>query len=189
MVQLRVPARALPQDLGLLDDSLTVLQNMSPQAGGAGGIGGRNSAGGGVRAAGRTDGVAGGGRVDGAWGSDGGGVRAADGVGGGDGIGGRFTDVELRERLARLGFRGDRVRQVAGSLSGGERWRATLAALLLRGEPPQLLMLDEPTNNLDADSREFLREALAAYRGALIVVSHDERFLEEAGITRRLALG
>ncbi|MDR1513425.1 MAG: ATP-binding cassette domain-containing protein, partial [Propionibacteriaceae bacterium] len=100
-----------------------------------------------------------------------------------------LTPAELRDRLARLGFRGDRVDQVAGTLSGGERWRATLAALLLRGAPPQLLVLDEPTNNLDFDSREFLDQALAAYKGALILISHDERFLRDAGATRVVALG
>jgi ATPase subunit of ABC transporter with duplicated ATPase domains len=136
-VHLYVPARELPQDLALLDDSLTVLENMAAAPA-------KTSA---------------------------------------------RTPAELRERLACLGFRGDRVDQRVATLSGGERWRATLAALLLRGAPPQLLILDEPTNNLDLDSRSFLIEALAAYQGALIVISHDERFLEAAGLTRRLDLG
>ena len=71
------------------------------------------------------------------------------------------------------------------TLSGGERFRATLAALLAE-PPPQLLLLDEPTNNLDLASVARLGEALAAYRGALLVVSHDETFLGELGLTRRL---
>ncbi|MEV0162124.1 ABC-F family ATP-binding cassette domain-containing protein [Nonomuraea fuscirosea] len=93
---------------------------------------------------------------------------------------------EVRARLARFLFRGERAERAAGTLSGGERFRATLAALLSAEPPPQLLLLDEPTNNLDMASVRQLAQALAAYRGALIVASHDLPFLEEQGITRRL---
>ncbi|MGI5291805.1 ABC-F family ATP-binding cassette domain-containing protein [Nonomuraea polychroma] len=93
---------------------------------------------------------------------------------------------EVRARLARFLFRGERVNQAVGTLSGGERFRATLAALLSAEPPPQLLLLDEPTNNLDMPSVRQLAQALAAYRGALIVASHDLPFLETIGITRRL---
>jgi ATPase subunit of ABC transporter with duplicated ATPase domains len=75
-----------------------------------------------------------------------------------------------------------------GVLSGGERLRATLAALLLARPAPQLLLLDEPTNSLDLASVDQLVGALAAYRGALLVVSHDEPFLDALGTTRRLDL-
>ncbi|MCH1867318.1 ATP-binding cassette domain-containing protein [Nocardioides sp. CFH 31398] len=95
----------------------------------------------------------------------------------------------VRARLARFGIRGAAADRPAGGLSGGERFRATLAALLLAEPPPQLLLLDEPTNNLDLASYDALVAALAAYRGALIVVSHDERFLDEIGVDRRLGLG
>jgi ATPase subunit of ABC transporter with duplicated ATPase domains len=94
----------------------------------------------------------------------------------------------LRARLARFLFRGQRADQLVGSLSGGERFRATLAALLLAEPPPQLLLLDEPTNNLDLASTRQLAQALAAYRGALLVASHDVAFLRGAGITRWLRL-
>jgi len=86
-------------------------------------------------------------------------------------------DVELRNRLARFLVRGDTVRRPVAALSGGERFRLALARLLLASPPPQLLVLDEPTNNLDLDTVDQLVNALAAYRGAVLVVSHDDGFL------------
>jgi ATPase subunit of ABC transporter with duplicated ATPase domains len=91
---------------------------------------------------------------------------------------------EVRASLARFLFRGDRADRVTGALSGGERFRAVLAALLLARPAPQLLLLDEPTNNLDLASARQLSQALEGYRGALIVASHDLPFLRSAGITR-----
>ncbi|MFE3324399.1 ABC-F family ATP-binding cassette domain-containing protein [Streptomyces sp. NPDC059176] len=98
------------------------------------------------------------------------------------------TDNAVRARLARFLFKGARADRTAGSLSGGERFRAALAALLLAEPSPQLLMLDEPTNNLDMASVRGLTAALEAYEGALVVASHDVRFLETLGITRWLLL-
>jgi ATPase subunit of ABC transporter with duplicated ATPase domains len=98
------------------------------------------------------------------------------------------TDNRVRARLARFLFRGARADQKAATLSGGERFRATLAALMLAEPAPQLLMLDEPTNNLDMASVRQLTTALASYEGALIVASHDLPFLESIGITRWLLL-
>jgi ATPase subunit of ABC transporter with duplicated ATPase domains len=98
------------------------------------------------------------------------------------------SDNTIRARLARFLFRGARADQVVGRLSGGERFRATLAALLLAEPAPQLLLLDEPTNNLDLASVRQLSHALASYRGALIVASHDLPFLGIIGITRWLRL-
>ncbi|WP_033817907.1 ABC-F family ATP-binding cassette domain-containing protein [Kitasatospora sp. MBT63] len=128
-VKVGVPMRYLPQRLDLLDERLTVAQNVgrfAPEA----------------------------------------------------------TDNAIRARLARFLFRGRRADQEVGTLSGGERFRATLAALLLAEPPPQLLLLDEPTNNLDLASVRQLTQALRAYQGALIVVSHDVSFLRDLGITR-----
>ncbi|MGW1543651.1 ABC-F family ATP-binding cassette domain-containing protein [Streptomyces sp. NPDC002309] len=98
------------------------------------------------------------------------------------------TNNGVRARLARFLFRGARADQQADTLSGGERFRATLAALMLAEPAPQLLMLDEPTNNLDMASVRQLTTALESYEGALIVASHDLPFLESIGITRWLLL-
>jgi ATPase subunit of ABC transporter with duplicated ATPase domains len=95
---------------------------------------------------------------------------------------------EVRASLARFLFRGDRAARPASTLSGGERFRAVLAAVLLAQPAPQLLLLDEPTNNLDMASVRQLSQALEGYRGALLVASHDAPFLRSAGITRWLRL-
>ncbi|MER8230768.1 ABC-F family ATP-binding cassette domain-containing protein [Streptomyces sp. NPDC094049] len=129
----RVPLRFLPQRLDLLDDGLSIVENVARFAPGA-------------------------------------------------------TGNMIRARLARFLFRGSRADQPVGTLSGGERFRATLAALLLAEPAPHLLMLDEPTNNLDMASVRKLTAALDAYEGALVVASHDVTFLESLGITRWLLL-
>ncbi|MFF1304843.1 ABC-F family ATP-binding cassette domain-containing protein [Streptomyces sp. NPDC058307] len=128
-----VPLRFLPQRLDVLDDELSVAENVARFAPGA-------------------------------------------------------TNNRVRARLARFLFRGARADQPASTLSGGERFRATLAALMLAEPAPQLLMLDEPTNNLDMASVRQLTSALESYEGALVVASHDLPFLESIGITRRLML-
>ncbi len=98
------------------------------------------------------------------------------------------TAERVRAQLARFLFRGADADVAAGALSGGERLRAALAMLLLADPAPRLLLLDEPTNNLDLPSLAHLTEALTGFEGALIVVSHDRRFLEEIGVTRWLEL-
>ncbi|GAA3777231.1 ABC-F family ATP-binding cassette domain-containing protein [Streptomyces chiangmaiensis] len=128
-----VPLRFLPQRLDVLDDALTVAENVARFAPGAG-------------------------------------------------------NNRIRARLARFLFRGARADQPAGTLSGGERFRAALAALMLAEPAPQLLMLDEPTNNLDMASVRQLTTALESYEGALIVAGHDMPFLESIGITRLMLL-
>ncbi|MGW3971350.1 ABC-F family ATP-binding cassette domain-containing protein [Streptomyces ardesiacus] len=128
-----VPLRFLPQRLDVLDEDLTVAENVARFAPGA-------------------------------------------------------TNNRIRARLARFLFRGARADQRAATLSGGERFRAALAALMLAEPAPQLLMLDEPTNNLDMASVRQLTSALEAYEGALIVASHDLPFLKSLGITRWLLL-
>jgi ATPase subunit of ABC transporter with duplicated ATPase domains len=131
--KVHVPMRFLPQRLDVLDDTLTVAENVARFAPDA-------------------------------------------------------TNNRIRARLARFLFRGARADQPAATLSGGERFRAALAALMLAEPAPQLLMLDEPTNNLDMASVRQLTTALESYEGALIVASHDLPFLESLGITRWLLL-
>jgi ATPase subunit of ABC transporter with duplicated ATPase domains len=98
------------------------------------------------------------------------------------------TVNEVRAGLARFLFRGKRADQLAGTLSGGERFRAVLATLLLAQPAPQLLLLDEPTNSLDLASARQLAQALSCYQGAVLVASHDVPFLREVMITRWLRL-
>lgn len=97
-------------------------------------------------------------------------------------------DNTLRSQLAKFLLGAEVVARRAGDLSGGERFRASLAALLLAEPPPQLLILDEPTNNLDLDSVAQLTSALRLYRGALLVASHDRHFLDDLELTGRLDL-
>ncbi len=95
---------------------------------------------------------------------------------------------EVRNRLARLLIRGAMVDRPVGALSGGERFRVALARLLLADPPPELLILDEPTNDLDIPTVDQLVAALGSFRGALLVVSHDVRFLQRLGLDRVLEL-
>lgn len=100
-------------------------------------------------------------------------------------------DMPAQERtnlLARLQFQGERMHLPAQALSGGERLRAVLACVLHATPAPQLLLLDEPTNNLDLATVALLEQALRAYEGALVVVSHDPAFLSRIRITRWLDL-
>ncbi|MGJ9421159.1 ABC-F family ATP-binding cassette domain-containing protein [Aeromicrobium sp. CF3.5] len=97
-------------------------------------------------------------------------------------------ETEIRGQLARFLFRARRADQVVSTLSGGELLRATLATVLLAEPAPQLLVLDEPTNNLDLASITHLVEALRSYRGALLVVSHDRAFLDDLELTRSIEM-
>ncbi|MBK1665977.1 ABC transporter [Rhodospirillum rubrum] len=95
---------------------------------------------------------------------------------------------QCRAALARFRFRAGDALQTVGTLSGGQKLRAGLACTLGRAQPPGLLMLDEPTNHLDLEGIEALEAALSAYDGALLVVSHDEAFLERLSLDRRVDL-
>ncbi len=99
-----------------------------------------------------------------------------------------LSETTCRLTLARFLFRTDAVHRLAGTLSGGERLRAALACVLTGVDPPQLLLLDEPTNHLDLTSLANLEQALRQYTGALLVISHDQVFLNNVGVQRRLEL-
>lgn len=82
----------------------------------------------------------------------------------------------VRGQLGRFGFAGDKAMTKVGKLSGGERARLALA--LITRDAPHMLILDEPTNHLDVDSREALIQALTAYQGCVVIVSHDRHMIE-----------
>ncbi|MBD9478031.1 ABC-F family ATP-binding cassette domain-containing protein [Pseudoxanthomonas sp. PXM02] len=97
-------------------------------------------------------------------------------------------DAVLRTRLALLGLEAHHIEGPSGRLSGGERLKSALACVLYAAEPAGLLLLDEPGNHLDLDGLEALESMLRQYRGALIIVSHDEALLERLDLTHRLQL-
>ncbi|MFC4291793.1 ABC-F family ATP-binding cassette domain-containing protein [Sphingorhabdus arenilitoris] len=86
------------------------------------------------------------------------------------------TPGAVRAQLGRFGFSGQKAETLVGKLSGGERARLALA--LITRDAPHMLILDEPTNHLDVDAREALVQALNAYDGAVVIVSHDRHMIE-----------
>jgi ATPase subunit of ABC transporter with duplicated ATPase domains len=90
--------------------------------------------------------------------------------------------AEVRTLLAKYGLRADHVARPAASLSPGERTRACLA--LLQAVGVNLLVLDEPTNHLDLPAIEQLEQALDAYSGTLLLVTHDRRLLDAVRVDR-----
>ena len=91
----------------------------------------------------------------------------------------RFTELEVRSHLARFGYRGEEVFKDCAQLSGGELARLRFAEMAL--ERPNLMFLDEPTNHLDIYMRESLTEALTAYTGTLLLVTHDRYLMQALG--------
>jgi ATP-binding cassette subfamily F protein 3 len=100
----------------------------------------------------------------------------------------KLTPNKARALLGRFLFSGEEAEKPLDGLSGGERRRLSLA-ILMNGNPhpPNVLILDEPTNHLDLESREALEEALQAFEGSLLLVSHDRALLDAVG-TRTVAL-
>jgi ATPase subunit of ABC transporter with duplicated ATPase domains len=106
---------------------------------------------------------------------------------------GRFNSSALQEheikiRLNRFLFTKDYWDKPCSDLSGGEKMRLMLCCLTLNNQAPDIILLDEPTNNLDIQNIEILTAAINEYRGTLIVVSHDEYFLEQVKVARTIDL-
>ena len=85
-------------------------------------------------------------------------------------------EEEYRRVLARYGLAGMSALQPIGTLSGGQKSRVVFAWMAMSN--PHVLVLDEPTNHLDMDSIDALSKALRAYTGGIMIVSHDEQFLD-----------
>lgn len=94
-----------------------------------------------------------------------------------------WSHADVRTLLAKFGLRADHIARQANSLSPGERTRAALALLQARGV--NLLVLDEPTNHLDLPAIEQLEQAIDAFDGTVLLVTHDRRMLESVRLTRR----
>ena len=90
--------------------------------------------------------------------------------------------------MAEFLFTKEKVHQHISTLSGGERLRAALAKGLMQVQKPNLLILDEPTNNLDLQNIRFLEQLIQVYQGALIIVSHDKIFLQNCQLTAEMDL-
>ncbi len=98
----------------------------------------------------------------------------------------RYTQTDLRKMLGAMCFRGDDVFKKVGSLAGGEKARLSLLKLMMSGA--NVLILDEPTNHLDITSKEVFEDALLAFPGTEIIVSHD-RYLIDKVATRVIEIG
>ena len=99
-----------------------------------------------------------------------------------------LDQTEIRNNLAEFLFTKEKVHQHISTLSGGERLRAALAKGLMQVQKPNLLILDEPTNNLDLQNIRFLEQLIQVYQGALIIVSHDKIFLQNCQLTAEMDL-
>jgi len=98
-----------------------------------------------------------------------------------------ISDADLRTRLARFFFIGDDIYKDVDCLSGGERMRLAVAKCV-GADQPDVLILDEPANHLDIDSTDILADTLSSYNGAIVVVSHNDNFIEKLRIHRTITL-
>lgn len=98
-------------------------------------------------------------------------------------------ESQLRMQLAQLGLDASKIALPCGQLSGGEQLKAALSMVIYAHPPAHFLLLDEPSNHLDLASLHALESLLNQYQGTLMVVSHDEVFLSQIGLTNILAAG
>lgn len=99
------------------------------------------------------------------------------------------SELEWRNLLGQLRIRGDKGTQLLSQLSGGEKLKVALLALSQIRPTPELLLLDEPENHLDIESRELLATAIQSYEGAVLLISHDQTFVESCAIHESFSLG
>lgn len=99
-----------------------------------------------------------------------------------------LQEHEVKTRLNRFLFAKEDWGKACSTLSGGERMRLMLCCLSIHNQAPDIIILDEPTNNLDIQNVEILTDAINEYKGTLIVISHDEIFLEQINIERKIEL-
>lgn len=97
-----------------------------------------------------------------------------------------LQEHDIKIRLNRFLFDSDTWNKPCSTLSGGERMRLALCCLTIDQEAPELIVLDEPTNNLDIQNIIILTNAINDYKGTLIVISHDESFLNDIGLTNEI---
>ncbi|GAB3286836.1 hypothetical protein GCM10027348_01000 [Hymenobacter tenuis] len=100
----------------------------------------------------------------------------------------RLQEHEIKIRLARFLLTSAYRDKPCHTLSGGEKMRLLLCCLMIRHQAPDLIILDEPTNNLDLQNLGILTSALHDYHGTLIVVSHDELFLQQLHVQQAIRL-
>ena len=99
-----------------------------------------------------------------------------------------LQEHEIKIRLNRFLFTKEYWDKLCSTLSGGEKMRLMLCCLTIRNQAPDMIILDEPTNNLDIQNIEILTTAINDYKGTLIVVSHDQYFLEQVNVERTIDL-
>jgi ATPase subunit of ABC transporter with duplicated ATPase domains len=99
-----------------------------------------------------------------------------------------LQEYEIKIRLNRFLFTKEDWDKPCSALSGGEKMRLMLCCLTINNQSPDIIILDEPTNNLDIQNIEILTTAINEYQGTLIVVSHDDNFLEQINIERIIEL-
>jgi len=99
-----------------------------------------------------------------------------------------LLEHEIKIRLDRFLFAKESWGKMCNTLSGGEKMRLMLCCLTIVDHAPDLIILDEPTNNLDIQNSEILTQAINEYKGTLLVISHDTYFLEQIGIQRTIHL-
>lgn len=101
---------------------------------------------------------------------------------------GALQEHEIKIRLSRFLFDKESWDKSCSALSGGEKMRLALCCLMIEAQAPDLFILDEPTNNLDIQNTEILTTAINEYTGTVIVVSHDEYFLNEINVGQEIVL-